>query len=353
MRSVSFNNLRLTDITPSEYESLCLLLPYWGLQISEDGEEISGALSTFMLGIHGLSQQKYKELVQLLQHTGITLITDDNEKCNQRLYVDVHENHPMPLAIKTPDRQLYYLNPSTKIQFPVQSAIHKGITLKRKDGPLFLAVQPAFESQMAEWISYLVIQSFLRFSFESLSSLSESTYISCVEKVLRPINNSFAANQMPSPDDFAAQTQVPVKASPKINTAEKKMEAKKPETVEQQKSTEKIPKSRDSVKTVGIKEPVPAARPLSANGLLINNGVPKPFPSGMSQAQNAMPIKPFKSKNSETKKEHTIQPFQSKKELMDQKSVIRPFQSNQNTPSSRTEYNANISNIFRKRRDGK
>ncbi|WNB90579.1 hypothetical protein [Bacillus sp. NEB1478] len=346
MKSVSYNNQRVDDITSSEYEALCLLLPYWGMQLFENKEEISGALSTFMLGIHGLSQQKVKELSQLLQHTGITLTTDHDEKCSQRFFVDFHENHPMPLAVKTPDRQLYYLNPATRIQFPVQSAIHKGITLKRKDGPLFLAVQPAFEKQIAEWISYIVIQSFLRFSFESLTSISETTFISCVEKVLYQVNDSFAANQLP--DDF----KTPKKVNPKkIKEVMPEKSIPVPEFVPSKEFTNKMQQTPDLVKPSGQKVSVPQIRPFSANGSLITSSSPKPFSSDMLHYQISEPIKPF---NSTTAKKNTIQPFHSRNTLdANPKSIIRPFQSKQNTPSSNQEYNKNTSNIFRKRRDGK
>jgi hypothetical protein len=349
MRSVSYNNQRVENITSSEYEALCLLLPYWGLQLSEDGEEISGALSTFMLGIHGLSQEKIKELTQLLHHTGITLTTDHNEKCSQRFFVDFHENHPMPLALKTPDRQLYYLNPATRIQFPVQSAIHKGITLKRKDGPLFLAVQPAFEKQIAEWISYLVIQSFLRFSFESLTSLSETTFISCVEKVLCKVNDSFAANQLPNDLKNTKQniSNKIVETKPEKSTQETAI----PKFVTSKEISNKTLQSPNVVKPSGQRVTVPQVKPFSASGSLITSDVPKPFSLDMLHDQNLTPIKPFRST---TAKEHTIQPFHSKESLTtNQNAVIRPFQSKQNTPSSSQEYNKNTSNIFRKRRDGK
>jgi hypothetical protein len=350
MRTVSFNNQRVNDITSTEYEALCRLLPYWGLQISEEGEEIKGALSTFTLGIHGLSQQKVKELSQLLQHTGITITTNDNEKCNQRFFVDIHENHPMPLALKTPERQLYYLNPATSIQFPVQSAIHKGITLKRKEGPLFLAVQPSFEKHIAEWISYLVIQSFLRVSFESLTSISESTFIACVEKVLCQVNDSFSSKQLPNTDAAVKKQSIPEETEPA------KTEKKKENDISKYVSPADEFKFNDFVSSQPTspstqKVSVPPVRPFSADGSLITNSTPKPFSPGMVHNQNSTPIKPFK--NPATHKKHTIQPFQSKETLTNQKSVIRPFQGKQNTSSSNREYNNNTSNTFSKRRDGK
>jgi hypothetical protein len=343
MTSVWYNNDKVCDLTPLEYESLCLLLPYWGLQISEDGETITGALSTFMLGIQGLSQQKVKELDQLLMHTGITITTDDYIRCDQRIYVDFHAGHPMPLALNTPDKQLYYLNPATSFRLPVQSGIHKGITLKRKDGPLFLSVQPVFEEKVIEWISYLVIQSFLRFSFESLALISESTFLSCADKVLSQVNPSFAAVQIPQKHiGDADQTK-----------KEKKMKEHTVQQTEKIKDDAFYEEVHDSTTTKKLNSPkatVPPIRPFSSSGSLITNQVPKPYEQGHFTSRNAQPINPFKSK---TNIEHPIQPFKINPALKKEKSVIRPFQPNQNTPSVNREYNDKASRIFRQRRDGK
>ena len=338
MRSIWYNNSKVCDLTPLEYEALCLLLPYWGMQINEDGETISGALSTFMIGIQGLSQQNVKELEQLLQHTGIAVTTDDNKKCDQRFYVNLHEGHPMPLAINTPDRQLYYLNPSTSFHLPVQAGIHKGITLKRKDGPLFLAIKPAYEKLVPEWICYLIIQSFLRFSFESLASISESTFLSCADKVLKSINIHLAEVQLPKNhkidkeletvnNDFQDEAQI-------IKNTESKKD----------KEDETVP-SKSNIQQVTV----PPIRPFSPSGSLITKQVPKPYEQGQFKAQNAQPINPFKSASS---KRHPIQPFNNET-TQNEKSVIRPFQTNQNTPSVNREYTNRASRIFRQRRDGK
>lgn len=341
MRPVMYQNQKVCDLTSIEYDALCLLLPYWGLQIADDGETVSGALSTFMIGIQGLSQQKVKELDQLLRHTGISITTEDHVKCDQRFYVDFHSGHPMPLALNTPEKQLYYLNPTPSFRLPVQSGIHKGITLKRKDGPLFLAVQPSFEDQIAEWICYLVIQSFLRFSFESLSSVSEATFFTCANKILIKINSHFAAVQVP----IHQQEEVIIeKTEPKT-----KLPLNKKEEENVTKNNEKAPeKHRLEGSKVTV---VPQIKPFSASGSLITNRVPKPYDQQEHALyQDAKPISPFKSKKTNEK---TIQPFNTQPSNVNKKTVIRPFQPNQNTPSLDTEYTSKASRIFRQRRDGK
>ncbi|MBY6036285.1 hypothetical protein KUV80_06460 [Fictibacillus nanhaiensis] len=344
MRTVWYNNEKVCDLTPSEYEALCLLLPYWGLQMSEAGEEITGALSTFMIGIQGLTQQKVKELDQLLQHTGISITSNDQVKCDQRFYVDFYENHPMPLALNTPDKQLYYLNPATSVRFPVQSAIHKGITLKRKDGPLFLAVQPSYEKQIAEWISYLVIQSFLRFSFESLTSISETIFISCAEKVLTQVNPIFAAKQLPN-----LKNEQYVEKSPQTTIKPKNENIKKEVIVNYVEEEDSFTDS-SLQKPSGEKIAVPQIRPFSAKGSLITSKVPKTYEQGHVLKKNAQAINPFKSSSHQEK---PIQPFNTNPSRKKDTSVIRPFQTNQNTPSMTREYTDNASSIFRKRRDEK
>lgn len=323
MRPIWYQDQKVCELSSIEYEALCLLLPYWGLQISDDGETISGALSTFMFGIQGLSQKKVKELHEHLSHTGINITTDDHVKCDHRFYVDFHSGHPMPLALNTPEKQLYYLNPSPTFRLPVQGGIHKGITLKRKDGPLFLAVQPSYEEKVVEWISYLVIQSFLRVSFESLSSVSESTFFSCANKILKPINPYFTAAQIPLVDEIEERPNVEVKQNPSPSSpVQNKREDLFYETTERKPVNKRL----DAPKSM-----VPQIRPFSSAGSLITNQIPKPYEQSKVLSRNASPISPFKS-NSPTEK--TIQPFNKNTSEAKRTSVIRPFQPNKNTPSS-------------------
>ncbi|MFE1244698.1 hypothetical protein ACFW35_11245 [Fictibacillus sp. NPDC058756] len=343
MRSILYNNQKVCELTPLEYESLCRLLPYWGLQISED-ENISGALSTFTLGIKGLSQQRLRELSQLLYHTGLTITSDDHAKCDQRFYVDFHANHPMPLALNTPDKQLYYLNPATSFRLPVQSAIHKGITLKRKDGPLFLAVQPEYEEKIAEWISYLVIQTFLRFSFESLTSISEDTFMSCAENVLNQVNSRFASVQIPE------RIKSPISETKVEDQKENNTKLYKKKLPDDDAFFEEVNSENTHKKLHGPKVTSPPIRPFSSAGSLITNPIQKPYDQGQFISRNSQPINPFKPKSGT---EHPIQPFKPILSNKKEKSVIRPFQANQHTPSSNREYNNNASRIFRQRRDGK
>jgi hypothetical protein len=323
MRPIWYQDQKVCELSPIEYEALCLLLPYWGLQISDDGETISGALSTFMFGIQGLSQKKVKELDQHLSHTGIRITTDDHVKCDHRFYVDFHSGHPMPLALNTPEKQLYYLNPSPTFRLPVQAGIHKGITLKRKDGPLFLAVQPSYEEKVVEWISYLVIQTFLRVSFESLSSVSESTFFSCANKILKPINTYFAAAQIPLVDEIEKRPNVEVKQNPSPSSP---VQNKREDLFYEATEAKPVNKRLDAPKAT-----VPQIRPFSSAGSLITNQVPKSYEQSKVLSRNAIPISPFKS-NSPTEK--TIQPFNKNTSDAKKTSVIRPFQPNKNTPSS-------------------
>jgi len=323
MRPIWYQDQKVCELSSIEYEALCLLLPYWGLQISDDGETISGALSTFIFGIQGLSQKKVKELDQHLSHTGIRITTDDHVKCDHRFYVDFHSGHPMPLALNTPEKQLYYLNPSPTFRLPVQAGIHKGITLKRKDGPLFLAVQPSYEEKVVEWISYLVIQTFLRVSFESLSSVSESTFFSCANKILKPINAYFAAAQIPLVDEIEERPKVEIKQNPSPSSP---VQNKREDLFYEATEQKPVNKRLDAPKST-----VPQIRPFSSSGSLITNQIPKPYEQSKVLSRNASPISPFKT-NSPTEK--IIQPFSKNTSDAKKTSVIRPFQPNKNTPSS-------------------
>ncbi|MED1862798.1 hypothetical protein P4V41_04980 [Fictibacillus nanhaiensis] len=324
MRPIWYQDKKVCELSSIEYEALCLLLPYWGLKISDDGETITEALSTFMFGIQGLTQKKVKELEQHLSHTGIRITTDDHVKCDHRFYVDFHSGHPMPLALNTPEKQLYYLNPTPIFRLPVQAGIHKGITLKRKDGPLFLAVQPSYEAQIVEWISYLVIQTFLRVSFESLSSVSEATFFSCANKVLKPINSYFAAVQIPVKSEVVETLNVEYQQKP--ITSSSPVQNKKEDLFYEAPLPQPVNKRLDAPKAT-----VPQIRPFSSAGALITNQIPKPYEQSKLLTRNASPISPFKS-NSPTEK--TIQPFKRSTSDSKKTSVIRPFQPNKNTPSS-------------------
>ncbi|MFC0189086.1 hypothetical protein ACFFJY_12360 [Fictibacillus aquaticus] len=193
MQELYYNSKKICTVTENEYSQFKLLCPYWGLSLIDKANVILGALSTFMIGVHGLSQKKFEQLSQLLQHTGVSLTENRLTPAIQHMHIVFESVHHMPISIKTDSGNTFYLNPIKPVQdTPVQSAIHKQIYLKPKKGDLYITVNAEYEENICEYISYIIIQRCIKEQFQTLSSVSSDIFYLLNQNALSLINPVFA-----------------------------------------------------------------------------------------------------------------------------------------------------------------
>ncbi|MGC4375451.1 hypothetical protein WD019_00730 [Fictibacillus sp. Mic-4] len=192
MGIIYWNNKKLEDLNHGELEQLLLLSPYWGLALDRKQNELFGGLKGLKIGIIGLSANQLNRLKMLLEHTEIQLTEKLQDDCDQRLFIEVIDQYPTPLAIRTADQKLIYIQPALQTELPIQRSIHKNINVKRKSGPITIFIPPKYESYLCEWNAYILIQSALRSEFRSLSNVDRKTYSLLVRRVLMKVNPYFA-----------------------------------------------------------------------------------------------------------------------------------------------------------------
>jgi hypothetical protein len=196
MQDLYYSSKKICTVTENEYSQFKLLCPYWGLSLIDRANVILGALSTFMIGVHGLSQKKFKELTQLLQHTGVSMTENPQTPALQHMYIAIEPGHHIPLSITTDSGDIFYLNPLQEYNdTPVQAAVHKQIYLKPKKGDLHITVSSDFEENICEYISYLIIQRCIKDQFQSLTSVSQDIFHSLNQNALVMINPYFSEIQ--------------------------------------------------------------------------------------------------------------------------------------------------------------
>ncbi|MFC7371834.1 hypothetical protein ACFQPF_09100 [Fictibacillus iocasae] len=308
MQELYFNSKMICSVTEKEYEQFKLLCPYWGLSLIEEANVILGALSTFMMGVHGLSPKKFKQLSQLLEHTGISLTNHPEASALQHLYIQLEPVHHVPLSVRTESGETFYLNPVQPDGVTsVQKSVHKHITLKPKKGKLHITISAEHETNMCEYLSYMIIQICLRKEFTSLSSITEWDYHTLNDKLLNVIAPSFSSTQ-------------------KRMTAEKAVSSitrnKEPE--------EKAIRTDDS-----------DSWQIAESAVYHSNSA-----DIRSQPTRVHPINPFRQSSPQRS---VISPFPSSypKKNTD---VIRPFQLNKHTPSRGSEYSNHTFLNFKKGR---
>jgi hypothetical protein len=214
MKEIYYKNRTLGKLSESEFRVLTILLPYWGLVLDEHSKEIFGGLERFRLAVTGLPEALFQELSARLRHTAIRLENESNENADQEMFVVIEKSVPSPVTL-TGEKMTYYLKPLRKETTDLQKWIHKRLWLPFKDSTLHFTFHRHEEQQIPEWLSYLVIQSFMGGSFQSLSDVSYSRFESLVSRVMEGINPEFANGQLSLEDRHGADwPQLPTEKRP-------------------------------------------------------------------------------------------------------------------------------------------
>ncbi|GGH83950.1 hypothetical protein JOD43_000771 [Pullulanibacillus pueri] len=185
-------NTQTFKLADREYVKLRECLPYWGLRL--DQEHIIGAYPNKRFYIKGVSQEIVQDLNAILTHTGLSVgITEIKEQSD--FTVSFPSSLPGPLQIKQ-DQLTYRLKPLEKL-YPteIKNIIHKKLWTPVMAPPIFIHIHAGqSQSQMTEWLVFLIL-SYLNPHLDSqrLSHISFSEYLHLVQKILVPINTTFAA----------------------------------------------------------------------------------------------------------------------------------------------------------------
>lgn len=191
MKDIYYKKRYLRKLSETERTVLSLLLPYWGLSFQQHKGEITAGLNQFSINIEGLNKNTQNQLLMLLKHTELTFSNNARVKLN----TTYKKNTSAPITLLA-QRKNFYLKPLRKETTNVQRWIHKRLWLPVNENELTLTFHRQEANNEPEWLSYLMIQRFLRQSFEPLDHISFDVYQTLVFDVLKEINPYFAECQL-------------------------------------------------------------------------------------------------------------------------------------------------------------
>lgn len=182
---------RNSFISDAEFQKLSILLPYWGLMVDDD-RKIKGRSFSRTIGISGLSKKLLSDLNKYLFHTGFDVSPSANNDFN--VFLDYDSTTPIAIRVQS---VTYKLNPSSPSEgLQLEDHIFKKVWLPMCVAPVHVLINPDFSSQVAEWVSYLIIQyAIAPEEFLHLSSFSIEEYQTYLQNYLFYINPDFARLQ--------------------------------------------------------------------------------------------------------------------------------------------------------------
>jgi hypothetical protein len=182
------------SLSDREKHEVIRLLPYWGLSYDKQKDTVAEGMKHCATSLCGLSKPLFHELSRLLAHTGVQL---EETVSTADLYctIEIKKNTPAPLTLQT-NATTFYLKPLRKRTDDVQTWIHKRLWLPVHDKRLTLTFHSREEGNLAEWLSYLIIQHFMRNLFRPLSDIIYPDYQRAVIKILEKINPALARCQL-------------------------------------------------------------------------------------------------------------------------------------------------------------
>ncbi|MCF6136900.1 hypothetical protein [Pseudalkalibacillus berkeleyi] len=195
MHRVSYNRRELCMLPIDELEALKQIAVFWGLIWNESEQDLVGGLSNYTIRIIGLNKKEFNRLNQLLKHTDVSLSTTHK-----------NEEHLVLSSFREPDSVSYLSVESDqdvyeyrKQKGPFKSTldwVYKGFNpiITNRDTKVYW--NPNQCEEIAEWLTYLILQTCQSESANHPLSITTSTYENLLRKVLAPINPALSSYQL-------------------------------------------------------------------------------------------------------------------------------------------------------------
>lgn len=196
MNPVFFKNRHLSRLETNETKVLAKLLPYWGLLFNETRFAIEPALTGKTVCLEHSDERVIVSLKETLKHSGLFFTHTPNDEvdfhCNVRLE---KKNNQAPIRLQIGNMK-YRLKLHHQIELQTtQKKIHRNLWLPERHRFVTITFYNRSTEEQTEALAYLIIQYFLRKQMSPLQTVSLEQYAHLIEKVLLPINPSFAALQ--------------------------------------------------------------------------------------------------------------------------------------------------------------
>ncbi|MTT30590.1 hypothetical protein GMB86_00990 [Terrilactibacillus sp. BCM23-1] len=176
------------------FDQLVKLLPYWGLQLTDDNK-IIGALKGKRLFIKTHHQELISQANHLLKHTSIGLYPANDDQMDL-IASYVNDSSEPFMTIKDTDRK-YCLIPSYHLNVNQSRFIYKGIWIPKQNKKYHITFHCPSVYLASEWLSYLILLHQSK-HLPFLPPFKQDSYNYLVDHVLNKVNPSFAAYQKPT-----------------------------------------------------------------------------------------------------------------------------------------------------------
>ncbi len=181
----------ICKLSSEELNALLLLLPYWGLQVND--QVLTMPLEGKKLHLTSDWSDYAYSLMELVRHTGIDA-THMEENSDLSITMDVASHLASPLSILIGNKKVRPKALDYK-SLDLQKRIHKNAWLPFNGSTMICFINKGDHSTAIEWISYMIIQYFMKSHFKPVQHISISMYEKLVTNVLEKVNPMLASHQ--------------------------------------------------------------------------------------------------------------------------------------------------------------
>lgn len=192
LQPILFQKQPLAYLHENEINILAAIAPYWGLNFDQENRTIKPALAEKYVFISSQNKRNdFESLRQLLKHTSLNFCRDRTQAhvCIQVFSLNQKQHTPISIQI---DNAKYHLKYMKDYHKNLQTLIHRNIWLPKRHHIFSITFCQFSEERKMEIIAYLIIQFFLKDKMLSLSHIPFPIYEKLIQRVLTPINQSFA-----------------------------------------------------------------------------------------------------------------------------------------------------------------
>ncbi|MBF0708231.1 hypothetical protein IQ283_16640 [Alkalihalobacillus hwajinpoensis] len=181
----------ICKLSSEELNALLLLLPYWGLQMNDN--VLTMPLEGKKLHLTSEWSHYAYSLMELVRHTGIDA-THMEENSDLSITIDVASHLASPLSILIGNKKVRPKALDYK-SLDLQKRIHKNAWLPFNGSTMTCFIKEDDHYTAIEWISYMIIQYFMKPYFKPVHHISIGMYERLVTNVLEEVNPTLASHQ--------------------------------------------------------------------------------------------------------------------------------------------------------------
>lgn len=181
----------ICQLTEEEVDTLLLVLPYWGLELNET--TLIPSLLEKKLHLACERSDYAYSLMELVRHTGIEATPiEENSDIMITMAVSKHLDSPLSVLMNAKKVRPKALHAKS---LDLQKRIHKNAWLPVSNSAITCVIKEDDHITAIEWLSYMIIQYFMKSSFKPIHHIPIDRYEKLVTTVLEKVNPTLSLHQ--------------------------------------------------------------------------------------------------------------------------------------------------------------